>query len=175
MRFFFDMDGVITDFDSMHPDSVRFNHPSSELSESERAAKTQFWKDIEKNESFWRDMPMITGAEDMISAASQCGEVFILSKTPGTKHFESGQKYVDFVASEKRKWVLKNLRQYFDENHIIICDGDKAALIHPTQNDILVDDRAENINGWNKSGGRGILFTGSSIAKEIILQIGNHK
>ena len=31
--------------------------------------------------------------------------------------------------------------------------------MHPTSDDILVDDRIENINEWAEHGGRGILYT----------------
>ena len=159
MRFYFDMDGVITNFDSMSPNSAAFNHPSESLDEAGRAAKKQFWLNVEQNPNFWRDMPMIQNADYMLSVAHEYGEIFVLSKTPGAKHFASGQNYVNFVANEKRKWIKTNLSQFFDEQHVIICDGNKGELIQPTHNDILIDDRNENITGWEKHNGRGILFT----------------
>lgn len=159
MKFYFDMDGVIANFDSMLPDSGKFNHPSESLSDAERAGKTQFWQTVERTPNFWSNMPVIKNSEYMLSVAHDNGEIFILSKTPSAKHFKSGQKYVDFVASEKRKWVLKNLGQFFDKAHIIICDKPKGAFMHPTVNDILVDDRIENINEWEKHGGRAVLYT----------------
>ena len=157
MKFYFDMDGVITNFDSMVPNSAMLNHPSETLSDVERAAKKQFWLNVEQNHNFWCDMPMIQNADYMLSVAYECGEIFVLSKTPGAKHFLAGQEYVNFVASEKRKWIQKHLKQFFDEQHVIICDGNKGKLIQPTHNDILIDDRIENINDWTTCGGRGIL------------------
>ena len=153
------MDGVIANFDSMLPGSAKFNHPSEHLSEKERAGKTQFWQTVEQTPNFWADMPVIKDSEHMLSVARDKGEIFVLSKTPGAKHFKSGQKYVDFVASEKIKWVLKKLPGFFDKSHIIICGKSKGAFMHPTPDDILVDDRIENINEWAEHGGRGILYT----------------
>ena len=102
---------------------------------------------------------MMPDAKYMLSAAQSIGEIFILSKTPGAKHFAGGNEYVKFVANEKRNWIKINLPEFFDEQHVIICDGNKGQLIRPTHNDILIDDRPENITEWKKYGGRGILFT----------------
>ena len=46
MRFYFDMDGVVSDFDVMLPGSGKFNHPSESLSDKELAGKTQFWQTV---------------------------------------------------------------------------------------------------------------------------------
>lgn len=159
MKIYFDMDGVLVHFDAMRPNDKNLNHPSKELSPEMRAAKKQFWLDIEQQPNFWRDIPEMPRIEQLLNVAKQSGEIFVLSKTPGAKHFIGGQKYVDFVADEKRKYVLKHFGNFFDNKHIIICDGDKGELIKPTHNDILIDDRQENINEWQTHGGQGILFT----------------
>ena len=158
MKFYFDMDGVIVNFNLMAPNSSTFNHPSETLDEAVRAAKTQFWLTVEQNPNFWRDIPMIPKADYMLSVAHEYGEIFVLSKTPGAKHFVGGQNYVNFVADEKRKWIATHLPYFFDKEHVIICDSSKGKLIKPTFDDILVDDRQENIADWIKHGGRGILF-----------------
>lgn len=168
MKIYFDMDGVLADFDSMHSEADKFNHSSSDLSPEMRVAKTQFWREIEQQENFWRDIPVMQDTEKLLTVAKSVGEIFILSKTPSAKHFISGQKYVDFVADEKRKWVLDNLGEFFDAKHIIICDTKKGALMKPGQGDILIDDRHENISEWESFGGRGILFTNASdVIKEL--------
>lgn len=159
MKIYFDMDGVLVHFDAMRPNDKNLNHPSKELSPEMRAAKKQFWLDIEQQPNFWREIPEMPRIEQLLNVAKDKGEIFVLSKTPSAKHFIGGQKYVDFVADEKRKYVLKHFNNFFDDKHIIICDGDKGKLIKPTKNDILIDDRQENINEWETHGGRGILFT----------------
>ena len=171
MKYYFDMDGVITNFDSMLPNSQIFNHPSETLNDELRAAKKQFWLTVERTPNFWRDMPMICNADYMLSVAYESGEIFVLSKTPGAKHFIGGQDYVDFVAKEKRQWIATNLKYFFDEQHVIICDGNKGKLIRPTRDDILIDDRSENINDWTECGGRAILF---SDAKDTANKIKQH-
>lgn len=158
MKIYFDMDGVLADFDSMHTNACNLNHATKDLSETERELKRKFWLDIEKQDNFWADMPAIKDINNVLNVAKSIGEIFVLSKTPGAKHFIGGQNYVDYVANEKRKWILKNMPEYFDAAHIIICDGKKGELIKPSQTDILIDDRPENITEWESCGGRGILF-----------------
>ena len=161
MNIYFDMDGVLVDFEAVTGDVKDLNHPSSELSPEKRAEKKQFWLNIEQNPDFWADIPVMENIKDLLNVAKSKGEIFVLSKTPSAKHFVAGQDYVDFVASEKRKWILKKLGNFFDNEHIIICDGDKGKLIQPSVNDILIDDRPENITEWQLCGGRGIVFMNS--------------
>ena len=153
------MDGVLAHFDAMRPNDKDLNHPSEELSAEKRAAKKLFWQEIEKQSNFWHDIPLMANIEQLLSVAKSMGEIFVLSKTPGANKFVGGEKYVAFVASEKRKWIAEHLNRFFDAKHVIICDGAKGALIHPRKMDILVDDRLENIDEWVSHGGRGVLFT----------------
>lgn len=164
------MDDVLVDFKSACPDSSDLNHPSTELSPQQRELKRQFWLNIEKQPEFWAKLPINKDIKLMLSKAKSVGEIFVLSKTPGAKHFVNGQKYVDYVKDEKRKWILKNLGEYFDKEHIIICSGKKGELIKPTKTDILVDDRPENITEWESHGGTGILFLkASDIIKKLLI------
>ena len=159
MIFYFDMDGVLADFDSCAPKSKQsLNHPYESMSDIEKQVKRQFWLDIEQNKNFWRDIPVFSGIKDVLKSAQTKGEIFVLTKTPGAKHFVGGQEYVDFIAREKTDWILKNMSEFFDKKHIIVCDGKKGALINPSSNDILIDDRSENITEWEQHNGRGILF-----------------
>lgn len=169
MIFYFDMDGVLADFDSSAPkNSQALNHPSESMSDTEKQAKRQFWQTIEQNKNFWREIPMFPGIKDVLKSAQTKGELFVLTKTPGAKHFIGGQDYVNFVTKEKIDWILKNMPEFFDAKHIIVCDGKKGALIKPTANDILIDDRVENITEWEQHNGRGILFDEiSRVIKEI--------
>ncbi len=169
MTFYFDMDGVLADFDSSAPkNSQSLNHPSESMSDTEKQAKKQFWQTIEQNKNFWRDIPVFAGVKEVLKSAQAKGEIFVLTKTPSAKHFVGGQDYVDFVTKEKIDWILKNMAEFFDKKHIIVCDGKKGALINPTADDILIDDRAENITEWEQHNGRGILFDEiSRVIKEI--------
>jgi len=164
MKIYFDMDGVLVDFAygaRMCQNFADLNHPSEDLSPEQREAKRLFWLQIEQQDNFWCNLPVMDGAEQLLTVAKSVGEIFILSKTPGKKHFVNAEKYVQFVADEKRKWVLKHLGKFFDNEHIIICDSKKGALAKPSHEDILIDDRCENIAEWESCGGHGILFINS--------------
>ncbi len=165
MKIYFDMDGVLVDFEhgarNVYQNFADLNHPSEELSPEQREAKRQCWLKIEQQGDFWCNLPVMNDAEQLLGVAKSVGEIFILSKTPSAKHFVNGEKYVQFVADEKRKWVLKHLGKFFDDEHIIICNGKKGALAKPMPEDVLIDDRCENINEWESCGGRGILFVNS--------------
>ncbi len=169
MKIYFDMDNVLAHFDAMRPNDTDLNHPSAELSPEKQAAKKQFWRNIEQDKNFWSDIPVMPNIKTLLLTTQNMGENFVLSKTPGAKHFIGGQQYVDFIADEKRKWILKNLNEFFDIKHIIICDGAKGELIHPSATDLLIDDRQENIIEWTEHGGRGILFKNALDARTKIL------
>ena len=172
MKIYFDMDGVLAHFDAMRPNDKDLNHPSDELPPEKRAAKKRFWLEIEQQENFWRDIPKMGNIEELLSVAAAIGEIFILSKTPSANHFIGGEKYVEFVANEKRNWILKNLNKYFDAEHIIICNRKKGEFFNPTKDDVLIDDRPENIKEWGEHGGSGILFTD---VKDCIDRLKNYK
>lgn len=159
MKIYFDMDGVLVNFDAMRPNNTDLNHPSADLSPEKRIQKKQFWQQIEQEPNFWHDIPSMPNIEHLLSVSSTLGEIFVLSKTPGAHHFINGEKYVEYVANEKRKWIADNMGKYFDTEHTIICDGAKGELIRPSKTDILIDDRPENITEWESHGGTGIVFT----------------
>lgn len=150
------MDGVLVDFPQNA--DINTNRPTQFLDNNARDAKKKMWQTIESNTRFWRDLPAIPNINTMLYYAMQMGEIFVLSKTPNAKNFIAGQDYVNFIANEKRMWILKKLPIFFDDKHIIICDTPKGTLIKPDQNHILVDDRIDNIQEWENAGGAGVLF-----------------
>jgi 5'(3')-deoxyribonucleotidase len=158
-KFYFDMDNTLVNFNAHLPKyAIGTNRPSEKLDGDARSAKIRMWREIENTPNFWRDLPMTDGISSVLNAAQNIGELFVLSKTPRAKNFIGGEKYVNFVASEKRDWILRNLGDYFVAQNIIICTGPKGELVSPTTTDILVDDRIDNIEEWRNMGGRGIHF-----------------
>ena len=97
----------------MQPNDTDLNHPSEELSAEKRATKKAFWREIEKQPDFWCDIPVMPNIENLLSTAKTMGELFVLSKTPGAKHFIAGAVYVEYIANEKRKWIANNLSHFF--------------------------------------------------------------
>ena len=174
MKIYFDMDGVLVDFNAKRPNNAELNHPSKDLSPEKRAAKKLFWQEVEKQPNFWRDLPVMFNTEYLLTTAYNMGEIFVLSKAPGANKFIGGQKYVHFVANEKRKWIANNLSKFFDAKHVIVCDCPKGELMHPSDKDILVDDRQENITEWESHGGVGVLFTNAVDTAKRLALLKNH-
>jgi 5'(3')-deoxyribonucleotidase len=163
IKIYFDLDGVLADFNAA---AAKFknpnddlNHPTSELDDAQKRAKTEFWHKIEKTD-FYLNLPLIAGVENILDAAREiAGEnLFILSKVPNRENFASGAAESVRIAKQKTNWVLAHFRNYFALDNILIVAGKKEQAFEPAKNDILIDDRAENINAWNAAGGTGILF-----------------
>ena len=162
MRIFFDMDGVLADFDkavSVIPgyNSV-LNKASRNLSIAQRDIKKKNWLAIEKISSFWSGMHPVQNVHLLLDYAQKCGEMFVLTKVPSPDKFANGERYVNEIANAKRQWINDNMSQYFIPQNVIICNGDKGELIKPNRQDVLIDDRYENIISWYDAGGMGILF-----------------
>ena len=104
-------------------------------------------------------------------SANEC-RAGIYAERINRNKFVGGQKYVDFVANEKRKWIANNLSKFFDAKHVVICDCPKGGLIHPSNKDVLVDDRQENIKEWE--GGIGVLFTNAIDTEKRLILLKNH-
>ena len=168
--FYFDMDNTLVNFNAHLPKyALNTNRPTEKLDDAARAAKLQMWHQIENTPNFWHDLSITEGIKSVLNVAGKIGKLHVLSKTPKPKNFIGGDKYVAFVASEKRNWILRNLGDYFNAEDIIICTGPKGELIHPTKRDILVDDRIDNINEWREMGGRGVHFINVHEAFLVIL------
>ena len=167
------MDGVLVNFNANIPQyALSTNRPSEKLNTNTRLLKNRMWHEIENTPDFWHNLPINDDIQIVLDAATNIGELFVLSKTPGADHFVNADKYVEFVANEKRDWIQRNLANYFDKTHVIICTGAKGKLISPSSFDILVDDRIDNIDEWHNAGGRCVHFTS---AKDALYSISHEK
>ena len=172
IKIYFDMDGVLADFDvaATHLSNGRtdLNNQTKLMTDDLRAAKIQRWQRIERTERFWEDMPIVPNIKDLLQVAQQLGEIFVLTRVPSAKNFVAGDSYVSYIANAKKEWIAKNMSDFFPpENVIAICgaSGEKEALIKPTLDHILVDDRAGNVADWESAGGQGVVF--QSVARSI--------
>lgn len=161
-KIYFDMDGVLADFDLA---AIPFSQGRTDLNNQGKLmtrdaldAKKSRWQRIEEARDFWANIPVMKSIEKMLDAAQNYGELFVLTSVPSAKNFVAGTLYVDFIESEKRAWVARYLSKYFTPKNVIVTRIAKERLIHPTQNDILIDDRVGNVADWMAAGGRGIVF-----------------
>lgn len=170
MKIYFDMDGVLADWDArarqfgIEPPFALFK--TGEYDEqTRRKIIADAWRVIENKTDFWEGIAVMSGAEDMLSAASKIGDLYILSKTPNARHFIRGDEYPRYVKTAKINWIMEKFPQYFTQDKILIAAGGKADFVGNVSGDILVDDLDLNITDWRAHGGIGILH--KSIAQTI--------
>ena len=168
MKIFFDIDGVLGDFDTSAANvpgySSGVNKSSKLLSDAELYNKKRNWRAIEKVPNFWLNMKPVMNINLLLDYAQSCGEMFVLSKVPGADKFAGGEGYVQEIINAKQQWIQKYFSQYFYPKNVFICQGDKVEFMNPGPKDVLIDDRYENIVNWYDAGGMGILFKNPSRA-----------
>ena len=146
---FFDIDGVVGDFDS-HLDR-------HDLRDANGQAR---WNALSL--AWWQTMPPIAGAQDFfMRVAAKLPARFLTAPTLSTDCFTGKAAWVQTFLPHEGKGALKRL--------LIAPSSDKAYLAGPTR--ILIDDRTKNIEEWLAAGGIGIHFTGDWAAVERALKI----
>lgn len=164
---FFDMDGVIADFDKFVKTVLNdrgINKPSKNLNEDEKTLKAMFWaKLITTYPKCWLEFEMIDGIKEIIENLSKKENVtlYILSSIPSLKYkllqsFDT-ESYKNLVKNCKLEWLKKhNLYNYF--KNIFLVENDKIKYMITDEKNILIDDRKSNIDDWKSNEGIGILF-----------------
>lgn len=122
-----DMDGVLADF---------YNSPTLD---GEKRGYGNYPEMYEVG--FFRNLPVIPGAREAVTALLECGLYDISILTQPVK--ESAHSY-----SEKVEWIAEHFPEL--SNHIIMTQ-DKSELSRA--GDLLMDDNIKWSEGWNKHGG----------------------
>ena len=139
-KIFCDMDGVLCDFDR------RFEQFGS-MKPKEYEAKygtNKFWELIDKvGEQFWSKMSWMSDGKQLWIYISKYKPVLLSapSMNPSSRY-------------GKHLWVNENL----PGTKLILAKREKKKN-YSGKNQILIDDRPDNINDWVYEGGIGILHT----------------
>lgn len=148
MKFFFDMDGVLFDWEgSFVP---KYGDPARMTEEDLKKAKAEI-----SQTDFYENLEPIQAGIELFCHLRTLGEVAILTSV--------GKYNSDGVAEQKRKALVKTLG-YLPEFHYTKSSGEKAAY---AGQGTLIDDRAKAVLPFRKAGGKAILFVGD---KEIAMQ-----
>lgn len=135
---FCDMDGVLVDFDGTFEKKhgiLPYKLPREEL-----------WQIVLDTENYWVDLPKLKDADMLVNYLKNF-DFQILTGLP-VYGFDKAEK-------EKKMWLKNN---YNITDGVICClSKDKNKFGKP--NDILIDDRPNNIEKWEEMGGIGILHT----------------
>lgn len=147
---FCDMDGVLVDFDGYF--KKKYGIFPFEIS------KQDLWETVLQTKDYWLNLPKTADADILVNFLNQTGYT-ILTGLP-SYGFDKAEK-------EKKAW----LKKHYNKEHNIICCLSKDKPNYGCAKDILIDDRKNNIQNWQKMGGIGILHKS---ANETIKQLKQH-
>ncbi len=149
MNIYFDMDGVLADFDRGIQELCGLD-PMDQSVRSEEKTE-EMWSAVRNVPHFYLKLkPLEEGMEVFRILYETCPEkVQILSAQPKQK------RRIHTAEQDKREWC----GQYLPDIPInITLRKEKPNFAAP--GNILIDDYDVNIRQWEKAGGIGILFTG---------------
>ena len=148
LKVYLDMDGVLADFDK------RFKDLSGYLPQPfvDKYGLNAFWDLIDEKHkvAFWRGIEVMPGAKQLVDAAKEY-DYELLTAPSVKKQSRIGknlwvQDKVGILFGSKPKVNFRKAK----EKHMI-----KPEL---TKNDVLIDDRADTIERWERAGGTGIQY-----------------
>lgn len=143
-----DLDGVLADFDR-----VKRRHLSKEAQTNDN----KMWEEIADFRNFYRELPAMKGANSLWSAIQLAAPLrAILTAIPRKKTMPEAE-------ADKRHWCnVEMLDSVFNGEvvEVLIGPHSKDKQNHCKPGDILIDDRADNIEQWEAKGGIGILHDG---------------
>jgi 5'(3')-deoxyribonucleotidase len=139
---YLDMDGVVADF-NQGAHSVLGYH----IKDTSAHYPDQEWQKIKANRNFFRDLPLTNGASQLVNVArrfrDQLGwELLFLTAIPSSND-------VPWAVWDKCTWA----QRHFPDIPVHIGPYAVDKQKHCKIGDILVDDRASNIEEWRAAGG----------------------
>ncbi|WP_031556111.1 5' nucleotidase, NT5C type [Oribacterium sp. FC2011] len=148
-KIFFDMDGVLADFNKGVIDLCGVSPQDQETADEE--ATDNLWTAVRNVDHFYDRLEPVVGAIEMFEYAYKItnGNCEILTGIPKPK------RNIPDAGDDKIKWVHRLLGENVKVN--IVYKEEKKNFCEG-KNSILVDDLSPNINEWENAGGTGILF-----------------
>jgi hypothetical protein len=141
LNIYCDMDGVLTDFDKRFKEI----HPWGPKKFTEKNGKDEFWELVDgRGVGFWVGMEWMEDGKTLWEYLKANHNVELLSSPSRAEHSRLG----------KRLWV-RNHKLGAKLNLAYSYNKKKYAA----PNHVLIDDRKDNIEGWESEGGIGILHT----------------
>jgi len=153
-KIFCDMDGVLCDFDRRFE---QFGGMSPKEYELKYGIK-EFWELIDKKigAQFWSKMPWMPDGKQLWDYIKKYNPSLLSAPSK-----DSSSRY------GKHLWVNENI----PGTKLILANREKKKN-YSGKNQILIDDRPDNINEWKTAGGIGILHTSTSNTINELKQLG---
>lgn len=132
---FVDLDGTLADFDRFYNDcfGVELNRYGEEPND--------MWQRISAHGSFYRDLPLMTGALSMWQVIRQIHFNPIILTGVSDKLPEA--------EGQKREWV----KRWLGPQVKVICCRSKEKYLHGKPGDVLIDDWTKYQHLWENMGG----------------------
>jgi 5'(3')-deoxyribonucleotidase len=156
----FDLDGVLADFDS---DYIR--RTGKTWDHELKWSNDEKWELLKDHPDFFENLPWMPGAQFMIEYVMTTQSPFLCGI------LSAASPHIEQSAEQKRIWCKREMPWMRPENVKIVSDAiEKRQYANVAS--ILVDNRQMNIDQWREAGGIGILFENTLQAmKELNLHI----
>ena len=159
---YFDMDGVLADFNRGVRELCHME--PSDLNNPDEAHDNKMWEEIRKVGDFYYQLKPIFGSVELFKKlhdhfGSQCQ---ILTGVPKPK------RNIPNAGDDKKRWVCEYLGEDIIVN--VVLTEDKKNYVKDRYC-ILVDDMAKNISAWKEAGGTGVLFLNGEQAEKDISEL----
>jgi 5'(3')-deoxyribonucleotidase len=156
---YLDMDGVVADWET----AARRFMDNRQVPDINGRWPDGEWHKIRDNRHFYRDLPMMPGAEELITLARQFRDqggwrLCMLTAIPHNNDMPD-------VYHDKIDWM----RERWPEIRVHFGPYSHDKQVHCQPGDILVDDRPSNIAEWQAQGGIGIEVKNRDLASAIEL------
>ncbi len=164
-KIFFDMDGVLADFERGVKEICGLTSPSQNAEHRKENEDDEMWEAIKLTPHFYDYLELMPGAKEMFDAVrDKYGEKCeILTGIPKPR------RGIANAAEDKRTWVKRVLSDdivvniVFREDKPKFCTGKEC---------ILIDDMERNIREWKDMGGTGIVNVTAGKTMEQLCEMG---
>ena len=163
-RIYFDMDGVLADFERGIREICGVE-PIPQGDSRDQEKEDKMWNLVKEAGHFYDMLEFMPGAEELFDTVyGKYGDKCeILSGIP------KARRGIDSAADDKTNWIRRLLSKDIKMN--LVYRRDKVGFCHG-EGDILIDDYEKNIKEWNENGGTGILHTGAEETLNKLKELG---
>ncbi len=150
-KIYFDMDGVVADFDRGVRELAGFNMSETDQDKKSAAEDKAMWEHVKRVPNFYDKLEPMPRGFEMFKAVKQAypGIVEILTGIP------KPHRGIETAGEDKIAWSNRLMGEDIPV-HIVFKEEKKNFA---TGKDcVLIDDRGKNIEEWEEAGGSGIFY-----------------